>query len=172
MFFKTFFLLLFSCSLYSSEIVWNSASTSDVSDGEYQQVLEDYVAQNYPKEFQAWEGQVKKEINEKTFRTGNLMWQDDADAKTVQKNWYDAQAYCNNLQLVGFNDWRLPTMRELQDLYGKKSSLKNTASDYYWNATPYVDYKNYAWVVDFNVGGVSNYYKYYHYFVRCVRGGQ
>ena len=37
-----------------------------------------------------------------------LMWQDDADTSTVQKDWQGAKDYCSKLSLGGYHDWRLP----------------------------------------------------------------
>lgn len=34
-------------------------------------------------------------------------------------DWYNAVAYCNRLRLGGFDDWRLPTTGELDDLYNR-----------------------------------------------------
>jgi hypothetical protein len=44
-----------------------------------------------------------------------LVWTKKDSGATV--SWNDAAAYCQNLRLVGYNDWRLPTMDELQGIY-------------------------------------------------------
>jgi hypothetical protein len=51
-------------------------------------------------------------------------WTDPATGLTWTKsdngsdvNWNQAIAYCSNLRLGGYSDWRLPTIDELQDIY-------------------------------------------------------
>jgi hypothetical protein len=51
-------------------------------------------------------------------------WTDPATGLTWTKadngsdvNWNQANAYCSNLRLGGFSDWRLPTIDELQGIY-------------------------------------------------------
>ena len=50
----------------------------------------------------------------KDTRTG-LMWQKDAFGPI--KTAGEAESYCRQLQIGGFNDWRLPTIEELENLY-------------------------------------------------------
>jgi len=45
-----------------------------------------------------------------------LMWQDNSDAQSVQKNWQDAKEYCHNLNHANYSDWRLLTISELETL--------------------------------------------------------
>ena len=49
--------------------------------------------------------------NGETVIVGNLMWEDTPHVKSEEANWVnytEAVAYCSNLELGGFNDWRLP----------------------------------------------------------------
>lgn len=66
-----------------------------------------------------------------------LMWQDDSDAKMVEKDWQDAMDYCQNLALAGYNDWRLPDLETLKPLYTRENNLKYHALDagYYWSSS-------------------------------------
>ncbi len=105
-----------------------------------------------------------------------LMWQDDSDAKTIQKTWDEAKSYCENLSLSGFSNWRLPTLDELKmitDLSKKKlvinDNFTNTASSVYWSSTLNDSNPNLAWNINFFDGKVSYFYKTGSRFIRCTR---
>ena len=110
-----------------------------------------------------------------TVQEGNLMWQDDESAKSVEKNWQGAIDYCQNLNLAGHSDWRLPSFDELRTIVDKnnsptiKSEFKNTASYFYWSSTPDADFSYYAWVIYFYDGGEGSDRKNRNVNVRCVR---
>jgi hypothetical protein len=111
---------------------------------------------------------------------GALQWQDDRDAKTVQKDWAGAKSYCANLTLDGYSDWRLPSIKELQSIVditkhdpAIKAEFSNTATDdWYWSASPNVNNDSYAWFVGFDGGDTYNRTKTSKNYVRCVRGRQ
>lgn len=46
------------------------------------------------------------------------------------------------------------------------------SSDNYWSSTTNEDYKNNAWIVNFNNGNVNNNSKDNNNYVRCVRDGE
>ena len=108
----------------------------------------------------------------KTVQEGNLMWQDD---ETVLKDWQGALDYCQNLNLAGHSDWRLPSFDELRTIVDKnnhpaiKSEFKNTDSDGYWSSTPYADDSNDAWSIYVGYGNENNDDKNLNHGVRCVR---
>ena len=111
----------------------------------------------------------------KTVQEGNLMWQDDNDAATVRKDWQGALDYCQNLNLAGHSDWRLPSIEELRTIVDKnnyptiKSEFKNTASNFYWSSTPGADGSGYAWYISFFTGYENGSNKGNDGNVRCVR---
>lgn len=102
----------------------------------------------------------------------NLMWQDSADAKSVERDWQGAIRYCEELSLAGYSDWRLPSKEELGNMYklATKNMFRYTASDYYWSSTSHAVDPTSAWFVSFNSGVVHAYAKTYSNHVRCVRG--
>ncbi len=73
-----------------------------------------------------------------------LMWQQNGDA-TVDLLWDDALAYCNNLTLADYDDWRMPNIIEIESLahYGKAdletwlndNGFTNVQNSSYWSAT-------------------------------------
>jgi len=113
-------------------------------------------------------------------RTG-LQWQDNIDAKTITKHWMEAIAYCEDLTLGGYDDWRLPNFNELYYLADKNkgnptisSVFENVASNDYWTSTSVVGNESGAFNVNFCFG-VSNWGSKTgtgSSYVRCVRGGQ
>ena len=109
-------------------------------------------------------------------KTG-LMWQQETVGK--QRTWDEAVQYCENLNLAGYNDWRLPKIEELQSIIDytrydpaiDTSVFPDTMSLGYWSSTTATNYTSSAWLVSFYGGNVSNYYKSYVYYVRAVRKG-
>ncbi len=99
-----------------------------------------------------------------------LIWQDNSDAKTVKKDWQGAIDYCENLNLAGYTDWKLPDFNNLSALYPKKASLQNiVTSGYYWSSSPFVSGSSYAWGVGFGYGDAGWDDKSASVLVRCVR---
>ncbi|MCK5111213.1 MAG: DUF1566 domain-containing protein [Arcobacteraceae bacterium] len=105
-----------------------------------------------------------------------LMWQDNKEAKTNEKNWKDANRYCNNLLLSGFNDWRLPSIKELETIVDSDRAdpsictiFKNISADSYWTSTSLPENKNNARLICFVSGDDNDDEKVVNYCVRCVR---
>ena len=100
-----------------------------------------------------------------------LMWQ---KATAGEMDWYQARSNASGLSLGGHSDWRLPNKDELVGLYDSEcKKMMDVRSDWYWSSTTYVNYTNYAWLVNFDLGGyVSVYNKSHTYYVRAVRSGQ
>ncbi|MDM8539016.1 DUF1566 domain-containing protein [Desulfobacterales bacterium HSG17] len=119
-------------------------------------------------------------------KTG-LMWQQMGT--TAPMNWKDALAQCENMNLAGYTDWRLPSINELLSISDfnlwnpalNKSVFPDTQPGFYWSSTSYAGNNSLqAWCWE-SWGGGSNYQDPgkddlkkadSSLFVRAVRGGQ
>ncbi len=87
-----------------------------------------------------------------------------------------AVSYCEDLNLSGYEDWRLPSVKEMQRIvhYGHRNPsidrvFKYSTAGYYWTITPVAYYEDYAWVVNFEYGDANGYLKGSNVSLRCVR---
>lgn len=98
---------------------------------------------------------------------------------TEKKTWGDAVTYCADLNLGGFNDWRLPSRIELVSLVDftrlpsiDQEAFPNTANDYFWSASPTSPRRDFYFSLYFGAGltafGIPSSASAH---VRCVRGG-
>jgi hypothetical protein len=97
------------------------------------------------------------------------MWQKKPDG--IERNWKDAELYCQKLSLGGYSDWRLPNESVLMKMIKNKmmfsSSLRN---NYYWSSTV-SNPTSWATYVNFGYGDKGGAWKGSGMYVRCVRGG-
>jgi len=129
---------------------------------------------------------------------GDLMWEKETQE---EMDWDEAMEYAKNLRLGGYDNWRLPTREELEEvvtlcggelttfddddwakktdrnrenaLYQEAYKAEGFRSNNYWSSTTSASYNTSAWVVRFNMGNwVGNYLKSSSSYVRCVRAGQ
>ena len=113
-----------------------------------------------------------------------LMWARSANLPNGPRTWYQAVDDCNNLNLCGYTDWRLPNVNELESLINANEpnsatwlngqGFTNVQASYYWSSTSDADGTAYAWVVGMWNGYVYDGSKscYYGYYVWPVRSGQ
>jgi len=109
--------------------------------------------------------------------TTGLMWE---QTETGAMTWEKALAFSEDLELAGFHDWRLPTIRELSRLVDdsrREPSIDETffpgcRPSVYWSSTTHALYPSLAWYVGFDDGLVEAEYKGSRYYVRAVRGGK
>ncbi|MCI5158931.1 MAG: DUF1566 domain-containing protein [Candidatus Electrothrix sp. AUS1_2] len=109
--------------------------------------------------------------------TTRLMWEKTGDIWS--KKWEQAQAYCSDLDLGGYTDWRLPEIWELTSIRDYATTeiasaiypnfvLQNGA---YWSVTEYAEDSTQAWNITYQVHIFENPAdKSKDYKVRCVRG--
>ncbi|CAA6801465.1 MAG: MORN repeat protein [uncultured Sulfurovum sp.] len=98
---------------------------------------------------------------------GGKVWQDE---KTIKRfNWEEAIKYCNNLTLHDDSNWRLPTPKELKELYENKEKLKFFDDYFYWTSTSSNKKSNSAWVVAFDAGFSGTHRKNYKLNTRCIK---
>ncbi len=107
---------------------------------------------------------------------GPLTWQ--TATASSRYGWKDAKAYCRDLMLGAYSDWRLPTKEELQATIANAGStcpqilapLRDTTDcDYYWSSTR-ASRQSSATIVGFFFGAGTTTNDISHgYKVRCVR---
>lgn len=104
-----------------------------------------------------------------------LMWQ---QAETWAMTWDKALAYCEDLKLAGYNDWRLPSILEISSLVDHKKSrpaidtvyFRGCRSGHYWSGTTRSSYPGFAWYVGFDEGrSYGSAHKQGLNYVRAVR---
>jgi hypothetical protein len=120
----------------------------------------------------------------------DLTWMDDSNVSTQTKNWRDALAYCEDLNLTGASDWRLPNRSELLSIVDytrydpsltmessdgdstNNNGFENVTNYYYWSSTTYAYLTYNAWMVSFSSGSAAVNPKNNYFYIRCVRSGQ
>jgi hypothetical protein len=104
-----------------------------------------------------------------------LMWGPTLDRKM---DFEEAKKACAECRLLGFSDWRLPTVEELFLLADRSRTepaidmdlFPDTKSDWYWTSSPWADSPaSLAWFVGFGYGSAYNDLHDSKAFVRPVR---
>jgi len=87
------------------------------------------------------------------------MWQQSDDG--IRREWAEALAYCEALDLAGYDDWYLPNSKELQSIVDYRRSgfpaidetvftiTEDSETLDFWTSTTFGDWKNYANVIAF-----------------------
>jgi hypothetical protein len=113
-----------------------------------------------------------------------LIWQSNISDSIYTFD--QAMSYVKNVNaawLCGFNDWRLPDIKELLGIIDYGRTDFNPAIDtnyfpnmpsysWFWSSSPFANGADSAWSVEFGSGSVSYDYVGYGLQVRLVRGGQ
>jgi hypothetical protein len=93
------------------------------------------------------------------------------------KGAHEAVAAINRREGGRYGNWRLPLKEELEGLIEQRclypainrNLFPQTPSSPYWSSTPYENYTNRAWYVDFSQGESRDYFTYMAFPVRPVR---
>jgi len=101
--------------------------------------------------------------DDKPIIVGSLMVSEELG----RHNWYEAIDLCENYKGEGFNDWRLPTKEELNELYKYHKKFGGFVDHYYWSSSEYS--ATIAWSQCFANGDQFGTSKNYSYYVRAVR---
>ncbi len=116
-------------------------------------------------------------------RATGLMWAADGAAAGCNNsntlNWAAAIVYAEALNFAGFDDWRLPNVKELFSIIDFSQNtpaidadyLPNTSSTQYWTSTSYDWDPQLAWTIDFIDGETVAKLKIGTKKLRCVRKG-
>jgi|GEM_PF-1062186 len=120
-----------------------------------------------------------------TDKLTGLIWSKDANSAAGTKSWQKALDYIktlNSQNYLGYNDWRLPNIKELKSLVNPGESspatwlnlqeFLNVRANFYWSSTTHADYKYSAWHVNMADGEMSQVNKTVDYYVWPVRSGQ
>ena len=111
--------------------------------------------------------------------TTNLQWQDDSTVTSNAQNWDSAVAYCDNLTLDNYSDWRLPTLTELQTIVDinnhptRKTGFQYAVGSIYWTSDIRIGfYLSSRKVFDF-WNGLEDWFPEINSNIKkcCVRGG-
>lgn len=99
-----------------------------------------------------------------------LMWSKIAPK---EMNWNEAMDYAKDLREGGYKDWRLPTVRELQDVFDYEKGepkINFEVASVFWSSTEVSHNPAYAWYVRLDYGYTYNKTKFTDTpYVRCVR---
>jgi len=112
-------------------------------------------------------------------KNNQIIWQKNIETNVL--TWTAAQEYCKNLGLGGYDDWRLPTISELESLVDKRYSppinplfgtLPVSYLPYFWSSTIEPNDHKEAQFLNFKNGLPAHINKETGYgFARCVRHG-
>ena len=108
----------------------------------------------------------------------NLIWQKLPYSDTL--TWEQSLTYADTLSLSGYNDWRLPNIKELQSINNETTTNPSLNTLYftvnnakkYWSSTTLPNQTTRAWYLDTQFGITTYANKTNKIYLLCVRGDQ
>lgn len=82
-----------------------------------------------------------------TEQVTNRMWQQKIDY--TRRNWEDSLQYCNNLELAGYDDWRLPNIKEAISIVNYNKTSPSIDEEFF----PDTPVKYFFWTSTSDVAG-------------------
>lgn len=116
-----------------------------------------------------------------TYRWGGKTALGDGTWGTYYSDWDGLVDGTNSETFCGFSDWRVPTIKELENLASRDryspgidtDYFPNTSSSFFWTASPVARSSSNAWCVYFGYGDSHEIrYRSNYQHVRLVRGGE
>ncbi len=110
-----------------------------------------------------------------TDKKTNLTWQ---KGEQGIMRWEIARKFCDNMKLAGYDDWRMPSKKELISLVernmfnpciDRRFFPDTKPSDYWTTSQGTVSIGSAAWLINFGYGDSHYFNKSNEYMVRCVR---
>ncbi|TFG48562.1 MAG: DUF1566 domain-containing protein, partial [Candidatus Brocadiia bacterium] len=106
----------------------------------------------------------------------NLIW--EQTGSSAKMTWEHALVQAEEMTLAGWEDWRLPNIKELRSLTDITQTnpavdlavFPDFQSDDYWSSTTLAGNPERAWTTNFSFGTVSYQPKTADLLIRCVRG--
>ena len=109
---------------------------------------------------------ISEEIESKSVIVNNNLMVSKTDLGRT--NWIDAKKLCSEFREGGFDDWRLPTKDELNQLFLNQDKIGGFVASGYWSSSEYSSAS--SWLQNFTSVHQGSKNKYTNYFVRAVRG--
>ena len=93
---------------------------------------------------------IPKAVRLYTSSIYELMWEDTKEATNTDINWDKAKAYCENLTIAHYDDFRLPDMDELDELYDNQEEIYNGfGGKFYWSDS---EFENNSGIWSYSMG--------------------
>ncbi|MFH1809054.1 MAG: DUF1566 domain-containing protein [Pseudomonadota bacterium] len=125
-----------------------------------------------------WQGNLRFTAGTYVDRRSGLQWQSQ---HTADQSLQQALALCEGLSLASHDDWRLPSLKEMETLVDRTDAhqsspqtfagiVDSTIANEYWTSTPATPPLYGFYTVSFDNGRHLSRYRSSSHYVRCVRG--